>query len=81
MSMPLKQILTLKIGDDHETVAVELQNGDKLKGVVGLGSIEMTAIFGKVSIDIPHVPIYNRPLTGGEVRRLSNSRRSPERVP
>jgi hypothetical protein len=34
MDVPLKEILSMKIGEDHETASFDLRNGDKLKGVV-----------------------------------------------
>ena len=52
MNVPLKQILTLQIGEDHETVNLELRNGDKLKGVITLAPIKLTTIFGQVSINL-----------------------------
>ncbi len=50
MNVPLKQIRTLKIGEDHETATLDLQNGDKLKGVITLGPIKMQTVFGPVAI-------------------------------
>ncbi|MEI6150406.1 MAG: hypothetical protein WCS01_15000, partial [bacterium] len=32
MDIPLTQIQTIKIGDDHETVTLNLRNGDTLTG-------------------------------------------------
>jgi hypothetical protein len=55
MDVQLKQILTLRIGDDHETATLELRNGDKLKGVVSLATIQLETILGKVSVDIGHI--------------------------
>ena len=41
MNVPLKQIQTLKIGEDHETVTLDLRNGDKLRGVITLSLIHI----------------------------------------
>jgi hypothetical protein len=54
MDIPLKQIVNIRIEDNHETASFELQNGDKLKGVVDLASIKIETVFGEVSIGIEH---------------------------
>ena len=33
IDIPLREILSMEIGDDHETASFELRNGDRLKGV------------------------------------------------
>ncbi len=55
MNIPLKQIQTLKIGEDHETVSLELRNGDKLKGVITLAPIKLTTVFGSVAVGIAQI--------------------------
>ncbi len=55
MEIPLAQIQTLTMGADHETVSIDLQNGDLLTGVTALGPIELATAFGKVSIGIEHI--------------------------
>jgi hypothetical protein len=55
MNIPLKQIVKIKIDDDHETASFELQNGDMLKGVLDLGPIKLETIFGEVSVRIEHI--------------------------
>ena len=55
MDIPLKQILTLKMGDDHETASVDLRNGDKVKGVISISSIKLETMFGKVSVGIENI--------------------------
>jgi hypothetical protein len=55
MDIPLKQIVNIKIEDDHETASFELQNGDKLKGVLNLEPIELETVFGEVSLGVQHV--------------------------
>lgn len=55
MDVPIKQILTMKIGEDHETVNLELQNGDTLTGVISLAPIKLETLFGSASIGIEHV--------------------------
>ncbi|MFZ4396690.1 MAG: LamG domain-containing protein [Kiritimatiellia bacterium] len=52
MNVPLKQIQTMKIGEDHETVTLELRNGDKLKGVITLAPVKLTTVFGQVSVNL-----------------------------
>lgn len=55
MAVPLKQILTIKIDDNHETSSFDLRNGDKLKGVINLEPIKLETVFGKVSVGIEHI--------------------------
>lgn len=50
MNVPLNQILFLSVGDDHETAALALRNGDKVKGVLGLRELRMRTVFGDVTI-------------------------------
>jgi hypothetical protein len=65
MAIPLKQILTVGLGDDHETVSVDLQNGDKLKGVISLGPIELATLFGPVKVGIEHIRRIDVGVSGG----------------
>ena len=55
MEIPLRQILTLRIDADHETVSVEMANGDRLTGVLSLGAVELTTLFGSVSVGTEHI--------------------------
>lgn len=55
MEIPLKQILAIKIDEDHEKASLALRNGDKLKGVVNLGPVKIETVFGKVSVGIEHI--------------------------
>jgi hypothetical protein len=55
MDIPLKQIVTIKIAEDRERASVHLKNDDTLNGVLTLGPIEVTTLFGKVSIGIEHI--------------------------
>ncbi len=69
MDVPLKQVLAIKVDENHETASLDLRNGDKLKGVVGLAPIKLRTIFGDVVIGIEHVR---------EFRVLSTSEVLPE---
>ena len=64
MDIPLHQILAIKMGDDHETAAFDLRNGDKLKGVLTLSPVKLETVFGKVSIGIEHIKEINVILSG-----------------
>ena len=55
MSIPLKQIVSIKIEDDRETASFELQNGDKLKGVFDLKLLQLETVFGQASVSIEHI--------------------------
>ncbi len=69
MDVPLTQIQALKIGDDHETVTLNLRNGDKLTGVISLKPIELKTVFGTASIGIEHIQQL-RVTLGGRDRGL-----------
>lgn len=64
MEIPLKQIRSLQIGKDRETVTLCLQNGDKLTGVMTLGPIKLQTAFGLVSVGMEHVQTFGVVLTG-----------------
>ncbi len=55
MDIPLKQIASITIEDDHETATIELQNGDRLTGVPSLDPIELQTVFGEVSFGVQYV--------------------------
>lgn len=42
----------MRMADDHKNVAIDLVNGDKLNGVIGVGPIELATLFGSVSVRI-----------------------------
>ena len=41
MDIPLEQITSIHIRDDHEMASIDLLNGDKLKGVLDLKPLEL----------------------------------------
>jgi len=49
-SVPFERMKQLTIGSDHETVALDLSNGDHLTGVVTPDPLLLTATWGKVRI-------------------------------
>ena len=55
INIPLDQILSIKIDDDHETASFTFKNGDALTGIVDLGPVGLQTVFGAVSIDIAHM--------------------------
>ncbi len=65
MDVPLTQIKALKIGDDHETVTLNLRNGDTLTGVISLAPIKLITVFGTASIGIEHIRQFTIVRTGG----------------
>jgi hypothetical protein len=65
MDVPLTQIQALKIGDDHETVTLNLRNGDKLTGVISLAPIKLITVFGTVAVGIEHIKQLDIVLSGG----------------
>jgi len=64
MDVPLKQIRSLTMAEDHETASCILENGDKLKGVINLKPIQLETVFGKVKIGIEHIREF-RVVTSG----------------
>ena len=70
MDIPLTQIVSIKIHDDHEMASIDLKNGDKLKGVLDLMPLELETLFGKASIGIEHVQGFRiKTLTGVSLLR------------
>jgi hypothetical protein len=65
MNVPLKQIRTITMGEDHETAAISLQNGDRLNGVITLVPITLETVFGKVAISSEHIRVLSVRATGG----------------
>ena len=55
MDIALKQILTIRIEEDHEKASMDLWNGDKLKGVITLEPIKLETLFGTVKIGVEHI--------------------------
>jgi hypothetical protein len=55
MDIPLAQIASITMGDDRETATIDLQNGDKMKGVTTLKPLRMETIFGIVVVDVMHI--------------------------
>lgn len=55
LDIPLKQILSLKMADDHETAAIELRNGDRVTGVAAIGDLELRTVFGTVTVGAEHL--------------------------
>jgi len=55
IDLPLARISNLKLGDDHATASLNLDNGDKLQGVIKLDLIKLETIFGKVAVGIENI--------------------------
>ncbi len=55
LKIPLNKIDLIKIDDNHKKTSFDLSNGDKLKGTLDLNSINLSTVFGKVSIDTRHI--------------------------
>lgn len=65
MDIPLRQIMTMEIGQDHEQASIALRNGDSLKGVINLGPVALDTLFGNVKIGIEIVKRARVLLSGG----------------
>jgi hypothetical protein len=53
MSIPLRHIRRVRIQEGADRLAVfDLQNGDRLQGMIGLDRIALTTIFGDVSVKL-----------------------------
>jgi hypothetical protein len=55
MKIEWEKIHSVKIESDHKSVAVELQNGDRIKGTLAMKQLELEAAFGKISIVLDHI--------------------------
>jgi hypothetical protein len=83
MTIPLATIRSFTIEDDHETASFELQNGDRLKGVINLAPLALNAMFGTVSIGMEHVTrisVSTAGLAGRPVLHYSFDRDEGNRV-
>jgi hypothetical protein len=53
MNIPLRHIRRVKIQEGADKLAVlDLQNGDRLQGMIGLDQIALTTVFGDVSVKL-----------------------------
>lgn len=52
INIPLERILYIRMNEKHEAASLELQNGDRIKGIINLEPIDLETVFGKVSIGI-----------------------------
>lgn len=64
MDIELKLIRTVKIAGDHESAAIDMRNGDQLKGVIRLEPIKLETIFGSVSVATEHIREFRVVLDG-----------------
>jgi hypothetical protein len=55
MDIPLKQIASIKIEDNHEAASFALRNGDAIKGIMDLGAIRLETLFGEATVGVEHV--------------------------
>jgi hypothetical protein len=55
MDIPWEKIVSIEIQDDHETASFQLQNGDRLKGVLDLNPLELETIFGEITVGMQHI--------------------------
>jgi hypothetical protein len=65
MDIPLKQILSVRMDENHETASLDLVSGDRLKGVITLKPFEVTTLFGPVKIGIEHLRVVRVAPGGG----------------
>ena len=66
IDIPLTKIQSIKMADGNETGSFVLVNGDRLKGVVDFGGMQLTTLFGRVSPQVAH--ILNVTVTRGGTR-------------
>ncbi|MEW6087618.1 MAG: LamG domain-containing protein [bacterium] len=55
LDIPWKEIQSVELKDDNETVSVKFRNGDRLTGTLFLKSIELKTVFGEVSVGIQQI--------------------------
>ncbi|MBM4149740.1 MAG: LamG domain-containing protein [Lentisphaerae bacterium] len=69
VDVPLAQINTMTMGADRETAVFDMQNGDKLTGVINLEPIQLMTAFGPVSIGVEHIKQFDVVVSGGAGRK------------
>ncbi|MGB4574884.1 MAG: LamG domain-containing protein [Kiritimatiellia bacterium] len=67
MDIPLEQMMTLGMAEDHETAEITLGNGDKLSGIVKLKPIRLDTLFGDIRVGIAHIRRISILLPGGQI--------------
>jgi len=55
MAIPLSKIRAIEIDEDRERASFELQNGDRIKGVLDLAPLELKTLFGQIKVDTRHI--------------------------
>jgi hypothetical protein len=69
MDIPLERISRIKISSSGTSASFELHNGDSLTGRMNLETVDLTAIFGKVSIPTPAITIIDISVDRGSIDR------------
>jgi hypothetical protein len=65
MTIPINQVTSIALADDHENAAFELTNGDKVRGVLTLGPLKLTTVFGGIAVGTEHIKRLRVWPTGG----------------
>jgi len=55
MAIPVSQVSSITVADDHETASFELANGDRLQGVLTLGPLKLATLVGNISLGAEHI--------------------------
>jgi hypothetical protein len=75
MAIPVSQVSSIALADDHENAAFQLANGDKLQGVLTLGGpLKLATVFGSISVGTEHIKrLRVRPAGGALPAALQDS--------
>jgi hypothetical protein len=59
MQIPLKEITSIHLGDDHETALIRFKSGDNLNGVITFGPLRLRTLWGKSTIGWEHIHVVS----------------------
>jgi hypothetical protein len=55
MKVPIEEVLSINIREDHKSAAFTMRNGDKIRGVLTMRPLKLKTVFGPVTISIEHI--------------------------
>jgi len=55
MEMAMREIKTIEVNPDHETMKIVMINGDSLQGVLALNNLVIRSLVGDIDIRLVHI--------------------------